>query len=314
MSSAPASGEQHRLEHGHQRAIVTEVGATLRSWQMDGSELLDTFALDSPGDAYRGKVLVPWPNRLRDGCYTFAGRSHSTPLTEPERGNAIHGLVNWVNWRATERTPSSVALGYRLHPQPGYPFVLDLGVRYALTADGLEVTLRAANRGSTPAPFGAGLHPYLAVGGSTDDAELGIPARSWLPVDDRQVPTGEARAVDGTDRDFRTRRKVGAAQLDTCFADLERDADGLARVALGRAGGRGDLTVWMDAAFSHVQVYTGDEDPDPDRRRRSVAVEPMTCAPDAFNSGHGLLVLESGQEFSGRCGIAVTAPPASGPE
>ncbi len=314
MTSAPASGEQHRLELGRHRAIVTEVGATLRSWRVDGSEMLDTFGPDSPGDAYRGKVLMPWPNRLGGGRYAFAGRSHSTPLTEPDRGNAMHGLVNWVNWHVTERTPSSVTLAHRLHAQPGYPFVLDLGVGYALTADGLAVTLRAANRGPAPAPFGAGLHPYFSVGGRADDADLRIPARSWLPVDDRQVPTGELRPVAGTDRDFADRRRIGPVRLDTCFADVQRDPDGLARVVLGLAGDdRRELTIWMDAAFGHIQVYTGDEDPDPDRRRRSVAVEPMTCAPDAFNSGHGLLVLEPGQEFAGRCGVSLTAPGTGDP-
>ena len=308
MTSAPATGQQYEFAHGGQRAIVTEVGATLRSWQLDGSELLDTFGLDVPGDAYRGKVLMPWPNRIRDGRYRFAGRDHATALTEPERANAMHGLVTWVNWRLVERSTSSVTLAYRLHAQPGYPFVLDLAVRDELTADGLQVTLRAANPGATPAPFGTGLHPYLDLAGvRADDAELRVPARSWLPVDDQLIPTGEARPVDGTRYDFRGTRRIGEAQLDTCFTDVERDADGLARVELRVAalGGRRDLTVWMDGSYTHVQVYTGDEDPDPDRRRRSIAVEPMTCAPDAFNSGAGLLVLEPGEQFSGRCGIGV---------
>ena len=308
MTPAPASGEQYELEHGSHRATVTEVGATLRSWQFDGRELLDTFGLDEPGSAYRGKVLMPWPNRLRGGRYSFGGRDHATALTEPERDNAMHGLVTWVNWRVTERTSSRVALAYRLHAQPGYPFVLDLGAEYALTEGGLEVTLSAANAGATPAPFGTGLHPYLALaGGVTDDAELRLPARSWLPVDDQAIPTGEARPVEGTEYDFRAIRRIGATTVDTSFTDVERDADGLARVALAFAtdGGRRELTVWMDAAYSYIQAYTGDEDPDPQRRRRSIAVEPMTCAPDAFNSGAGLLVLEPGQRFRGRCGITV---------
>lgn len=306
MSPAPASGEQHELRHGRQRAIVSEVGATLRSWQLDGVELLDTFGLDSPGDAYRGKVLMPWPNRLRDGRYDFAGREQATALTEPERDNAMHGLVSWVNWRLAGRSGHSVTMAYRLHAQPGYPFVLDLAVEYALSADGLEVTLRAANAGGTAAPFGAGLHPYLAVGsGHVDDARLRVPARSRLPVDDRQIPTGELRSVADTPFDFRLMRRIGETQVDTCFTDVERDDDGLARVELDlpAGGGRRALTVWMDGAFSHIQVYTGDEDPDPDRRRRSIAVEPMTCAPDAFNSGRGLIVLEPGGQFTGRCGL-----------
>ena len=308
MTSAPATGRQYELAHGRQRATVTEVGATLRSWQLDGSELLDTFGLDAPGDAYRGKVLMPWPNRLRDGRYEFAGRDHATALTEPERANAMHGLVTWVNWRLSEKTASSVTLAYRLHAQPGYPFVLDLAVHYELTADGLEVTLRAANPGSTAAPFGTGLHPYLDLAGvRADDAQLRVPARSWLPVDEQLIPTGQIRRVDGTEYDFRGMRRIGEAQVDTCFTDVERDSDGLARVVLLLAAGarRRELTVWMDRSYSHIQVYTGDEDPDPDRRRRSIAVEPMTCAPDAFNSGAGLLVLEPGEEFSGRCGLAV---------
>lgn len=306
MIPVPASGGQHTLEHGRQRATVTEVGATLRSWQVDGSELLDTFGLESSGDAYRGKVLMPWPNRLRDGRYSFGGREHATPLTEPERDNAMHGLVTWVNWAVTERTPSSVTLGYRLHAQPGYPFVVDLAAAYALSDDGLELTLSAVNVGDRPAPFGAGVHPYLAVGaGGADDARLRLPARSWLPVDEQLVPTGEVRAVDGTTLDFTSRRRIGGAQVDTCFTDLVRAPDGLARaeLAFGEGDGERHLSVWMDGEFSHLQVYTSDEDPDPERRRRSVAIEPMTCAPDAFNSGRGLRVLEPGERFSGRCGM-----------
>ncbi len=310
MTPVPASGEQYELEHGSQRATVAEVGATLRSWRLDDAELLDTFGLDEPGGAYRGKVLMPWPNRLRGGRYSFGGREYATALTEPERDNAMHGLVTWVNWRVAERTANRVALAYRLHAQPGYPFVLDLGAEYALTDGGLEVTLSAANVGATPAPFGTGLHPYLALAGqSADDAELRVPARSRLSVDDRAIPTGKALPVEGTEYDFRTMRKIGATSVDTTFTDVERDADGLARVALAFAtdGGRRELTVWMDGAYSYIQAYTGDEDPDPQRRRRSIAAEPMTCAPDAFNSGAGLLVLEPGQHFRGRCGIAVVS-------
>lgn len=308
MTAAPASGEQYELEHGRQRAIVTEVGATLRSWRLGADELLDTFSRDAPGDAYRGKVLMPWPNRLRDGRYSFAGRDHATALTEPERKNAMHGLVSWVNWRVIKRTASRLVLTYRLHAQPGYPFVLDLEVEYALSDGGLEVALRATNQGATPAPFGTGLHPYFALGGKrADDVELKVPARWWLPVDDQAIPTGERRPVDGSRYDFRAARRIGEAPVDTCFTGMQRDADGLAQIGLAfdGEGGRRDLIVWMDRSYSYVQVYTADEDPDPVRRRRSIAVEPMTCAPDAFNSGAGLLVLEPGERFSGRCGASV---------
>ena len=310
VSRIPATGDQFQLEHGRQRAVVTEVGATLRSWRVDGVELLDTFGLDEPGTAYRGKVLMPWPNRLRGGRYSFAGAEHVTALTEPERGHALHGLVNWVNWRAVEVAPTAVVLAYRLHPQPGYPFTLELAVEYALTDGGLEVTLRAVNRGSTAAPFGAGFHPYIALGGRpADDARLEIPASSWLPVDSARVPAGPARPVQDTPNDFRRMRPVGDLALDTTFKGFERDAAGNAvlRVAYPMSSGARNLTVWMDGSFRYAQVYTGEEDPEPARRRRSVALEPMTCAPDAFNSGEGLLVLAPGQSFAGGCGLTVSA-------
>lgn len=266
---------------------MTEVGATLRSWRVGEREQLDTFGIDELGEGFRGKVLAPWPNRLRDARYVFAGAEHRTAMSEPERGAALHGLVLWADWHPLRHSSDEVALGYVLHPQPGYPFTLELEVSYRLTAEGLEVTLRATNRGAGVAPFGAGFHPYVARSG---DALLELPARTRVPVDERLLPTGGAVPVEGTEYDFRRPRALGP--LDTCFGDLERDADGLARVTV--ASGDGAVTVWMDEGFRFIHVYTC---------ASGVAVEPMTCAPDAFNSGDGLLALAPGASFSGRWGL-----------
>ena len=160
----PPSGSQFVLQRAGQRAAVTEAGATLRSWRVDERQQLDTFQVHELDDGFRGKVLAPWPNRIRDGRYVFAGTEHRTAVSEPERGSALHGLVLWVNWRPLRRAVDRVALGYVLHPQPGYPFTLRLEVEYRLEPDGLAVTLRATNVGSATAPFGAGFHPYLTVG------------------------------------------------------------------------------------------------------------------------------------------------------
>jgi aldose 1-epimerase len=247
---------------------------------------------------------MPWPNRIAGGRYATGGEPQQLALTEPDRGNALHGLVEWVSWGLERREAGAVTLRHRLHPQPGYPFTLDLAAGYELTAGGLAVTLRATNAGPAAAPFGTGLHPYLSLTGApVDDQALELPARSYLPVDARLVPTGEPVPVDGTEIDLRRARPLEGLRLDTCFADLARDSDGLAHVHLATAGGDRRLTVWMDERFDHVQVFTNDADPEPERRRRSVAIEPMTCAPDAFNSGTGLVVLEPGETFVGRCGL-----------
>jgi aldose 1-epimerase len=233
-------------------------------------------------------VLVPWPNRIRDARYVFRGTEYRTAISEPERGGALHGLVLWASWRPLRHSRDEVALGYMLHPQPGYPFTLELEVAYRLVAGGLEVTLSATNRGAEPAPFGAGFHPYLKLG----DALLRVPARCRIPVDERLLPTGGAVPVAGTEYDFRRPRQVGSRPLDACFGELERDADGLARASL--VAGDGEVSVWMDEHFHFVHVFT---------EGGGIALEPMTCAPDAFNSGDGLLALLPGGSFAGRWGL-----------
>jgi aldose 1-epimerase len=65
-----------------------------------------------------------------------------------------------------------------------------------------------------------------------------------------------------------------------------------------------DVTVWADAAWKHVQLFTGD--PLPDVARRSLAVEPMTCPPNAFQTGEDLIRLEPGETFTGTWGILVS--------
>ena len=209
----------------------------------------------------------------------------------------------WANWRPLRHASDEVALGYMLHPQPGYPFTLELEVSYRLTAGGLEVTLRATNRGDAPAPFGAGFHPYLTLGGTRlEDTLLELPARTRVPVDERLLPTGAPVPVAGTEHDFRRLGPLGPLALDTCFGDLERGADGLARATLVAGGGRA-VSVWMDERFHFIHVYTS---------RAGVAIEPMTCAPDAFNSGDGLLALVPGRRspaagastHNGRCSDA----------
>ena len=110
---------------------------------------------------------------------------------------------------------------------------------------------------------------------------------------------------EGGPLDFRQPRVIGTARLDHAFAGLERDPDGLARVRLRH--GDDAIVVWLDRAFDFVQLFTGDTLPDIARRRRSVAIEPMTCAPNAFNSGDGLRVLHADESLRGRWGIALSA-------
>src|SRR6476660_1263637 len=158
------SGAQHEIAHGDQRVVVTEVGATLRAYEVGGQPVRDGFGAEESSAAGRGQVLAPWPNRLEDGTYSYGGVEGAAALDEPERGNAIHGLLRWRPWTLAERTDGAVELRCLLHPQPGYPWSLEMGVRYALGPDGLTVEADATNRSETTAPFGIGFHPYVTVG------------------------------------------------------------------------------------------------------------------------------------------------------
>jgi len=225
-------------------------------------------------------------------------------LAEPDRGHAIHGLVRWAIWSVLEQAEDAVTLVCRLRPQQGWEWSLDLSVTYALTASGLIVTPCARNAGTAAAPFGFGAHPYLSVGEDrVDEVEVAIPAASLLEVDDRLLPVGLA-AVDDTDHDFREPRLLGELTLDTAYTDVVADADGCWRVTLAHPHTGRVVTLWADAtAYPWLQVFTGDSLPLPARRASGIAVEPMTCPPDAFNTGDDLLVLAPGQEFAAPWGI-----------
>ena len=301
-AGASPSGRQFVIGHGRAQAVVTEVGATLRAYEVDGRAVVDGFGPDELCTAGRGQVLAPWPNRLGDGRYTFGDRSARAAWDEPERANAIHGLVRWLAWELRSQAQNVVTLGCVVHPQPGYPWWLDLEVEYRLGRSGLVVSTRAANLDQQPAPFGIGFHPYLTVGTEhVDEARLSVGAARALRTDDRGLPVGEAH-VGGTEMDFRVGRPIGPTQLDTAFTGIARDAQGIGRAELRHPDEDRAVTLWMDGAFRYLMIYTGDT-LDPARRRRSVALEPMTCPPDALRSGTDLVTLAPGADWHGRWGL-----------
>jgi aldose 1-epimerase len=294
------TGEQVELVHGDQRAVVVEVGGGLRAYAAGQRELLDGYDVDAMSTSGRGQLLIPWPNRLQDGRYEFDGRRHQLALSEPEHGNAIHGLVRWTRWFVREREADRVLLEHVLHPQPGYPFSLTVEVEYALAADGLSVRTTATNIGVDACPYGAGVHPYLTVGTpSVDAAILTSPGATVIRSDDRGLPVG-TDPVERTPFDFRRARVIAATTLDHAFTDLERGDDGLARVELRHPDGSG-VVLWVDEGYRYLMLFTGD--PLPDVGRRSLAVEPMTCPPNAFRTGESLVRLEPGETHTARWGL-----------
>lgn len=298
--SIPPTGAQYEIVSGAHRAVVTEVGATLRSYALDGLDVVRGFAEHDAVKGGRGQNLIPWPNRIRDGKYTFAGQTQQLGLSEPARHNASHGLVRYVPWVLVDHTADAVTNRVRIFPQPGWPGWLEATVTHQVSDAGLTVTVTATNTGDRDVPFGYAAHPYLTVGEATvDEVELTVPASSYLEVDPERLLPVRVSPVDGTPADLRDGPVLGAHNLDSAMTDLARDDDGRWRVTV-RLGDR-SAELWGDETMGWVQIFTGGP-----YRDGSIAVEPMTCGPDAYNEGpthDDLIVLTPGETFTGHWGV-----------
>ncbi|MFI6393636.1 aldose 1-epimerase family protein [Nonomuraea sp. NPDC050547] len=304
MHSA-VSGGQFTLSAGGYTAVVTESGAGLRVLRLDGQDLVLTYGPQQVAPAAFGQLLIPWPNRIERGRYSWEGRELQLDISEPRFDCAIHGLVRWLPWNLESQTPEAVALTCRLLGSPGYPFRLALRAEYALDAgSGLTIRVTALNDGETAAPYAHGAHPYLTVGEPIDGCAVQAPGRRHLPVDAMMIPRGPAEPVDGTPFDLRTPRTLGDLRIDRAFTDLERDADGRAWVHL--TGTTRTTSLWTDRAHPWLELYTADSVPGPERRR-GLGAEPMTCPPNGFASRTDLVVLQPGDLFTGTWGITAAA-------
>lgn len=296
------TGAQYSISGGGHTAVVCEVGATLRVLQRDGVDLVKGFGAEEPVDqSCRGQQLLPWPNRIRDGRWPWQGETQQLPISEVPRATAIHGLVRWLPWELVDHREDHVTQRVVLRPQHGWPATMEALLTHRVDRDGLTVDLLVANPSEEDLPFGYGAHPYLTVGeDDVNEVELTSPATRELVVEpDRLLPVRLADVP--ADHDLRTGRLLAGIDLDTAFTGLE-PTDGRWTVRL-RHGSR-STELWADAAFGWLQVFTGGGQTD-----WGVAVEPMTCGPDAFNPGptHAdLVVLRPGQRFAGSWGIRGT--------
>jgi aldose 1-epimerase len=304
--SAPArSGSQWTIEAEGQRAVVVEVGGGLRTYTAGGHDILDGFGTDEISPAGAGQILAPWPNRIRDGQYTFGGEHHQLALTEAATHNAIHGLVNWSRWHVVEQAADAVTVEYDMPAQVGYPWSLLLRTRWSIGADGLRADHEVTNTDTTDAPFGFSVHPYFQLADTAvEDITLRIPTRTRVLADARLLPIGAVK-IAGSEWDHIAGRRIGEAVLDTTFGDIEHDPDGTSSVSLAAPSGQ-TITIWADGAFRWWQAFTGDT-LSGERHRRSVAIEPMTCPPDSFRSGRDLIVLEPGVTWRASWGVRPSA-------
>lgn len=287
---------EHSIASGPYTALVTTRGGALRELRHHGRDLVVGFGPEGRIPDYRGVMCVPWPNRLADGRYTYAGKDFEAAINEPERGSALHGLATGMNWELRQAAADSVVLACRVGAGRHYPSDLEVSVTYSLGPGGLRSTVSTVNVGQAAAPYGVCPHPYLVAGqGKLDDWTLELAAHDFLEVTpDRLLPTG-MKSVEGHAFDFRSPRQLGSLKIDHAFTGISRDEQGLARVRVQDPAGTGVELEW-GAEWPWVQIHTADKPVGPDRL--GLAVEPMTCPPDAFNSGTDLVHLKPGESHA----------------
>lgn len=296
------TGQQFEITRGNARAVVTEIGAGLRAFEVGGVPYVEEFPEDAKPPMGAGQVLLPWPNRTKGGQWTFQGEKQQLEITEEARGNAIHGLTRHLEWELLEHAESSITLAVDVEVQPGWPVPLRATVTYELAPRELTVTHEIRNEGEQPIGVGVGTHPYFRIGDvPTDELTLTLPASRVRPSrPDEQMPYAPEQDVEGTEYDFRAGRVLAGVDLDTAFGGLAAAEDGLHHVVLSHEDQR--LLVWTGPDFRWAQVFTPD---DLAGRGRAVAIEPMTCPADALNTGTDLIELEPSASWSGSWGIRV---------
>lgn len=304
----PASGDQYVLRSGDATAVVGQVAAVLREFTKAGVGYTETWPDELIPPMGCGIVMAPWPNRIEDGRWTDAdGHEQQLDITEPGRNCAIHGLLRNVAFQPAVVTSDAVTLAAPVPPQHGYPYNLDVTVRYQLVAEGLRVTHTVTNRGAAPAPFGVGAHPYLRIGDvPVEQLTLAVPADTQAPIDERWIPIGLA-PVGQHGPDLRgAGRVLGEVNCDIALTDIaltSSPAGDRHEFVLSAPDGR-SLTLWSDPAFGWVQLYTPPDFPGyGDDRRLAVAVEPMTCGANAFRTGKDVLTVQPGETWSASWGL-----------
>ncbi len=308
--------EEILLTLGGRQVLVASQGAALRGYSVqppsgERRNIVWGYSGTPNKKGGQGDVLMPFPGRVRGGAYEFEGRKLQMKRNDKDGPNAIHGFVRSLPWEVVARDQATATFRIRLEAREfepsGYPFSIEASVTYALSETGLRCDFSIRNTGQGHAPVGAGFHPYFEVGtDSVDEVEALIPAGELIEFASDLLPTGERVPVRGTALDFREWRCVGDTRFNHCYSALEPGRDGITRAGMRNPATGDTVTVWMDASFPYLVVYTGDTIPAP-YARKALALEPMTCATDAFNRPEwGLRILSPGEVFHGSWGVVET--------
>lgn len=276
------------IHAGKYKAVIRSTGGGLNSLTFENRNLIDPF-IDGEPHRYRGDLLTPWPNRIEDGKYNYRNHEYILEQNEYSRANALHGLVLEKEWNLLGHDEKSVAMSTSISQSESYPSDLVVDVSFTISTSGLTIKLQAKNVGDNSAPYGHSIHPYLVAEFDTkvDFWKLKMPAKEYMEVDPvRLLPAGIKNVRD--EFDFNMGRIIGPTFIDHAFViDKSNDNQSIELIAPTGSG----VGMKYSGDLNWIQIHTADRENGADSRC-CLAVEPMTCPPNAFNSGIDLINLK----------------------
>lgn len=256
--------------------ILANYGAALQSYQYKGLECIAGYEHEDEleAQAYKGVVLAPFPNRVEKANYTFENTAYVLPINRAKEGLALHGFLYNKVFQVENQTENCVQLNYHyMGDVVGFPFPFQLNIFYFLTKEGaLHIKTAVLNTGKLPLPFGTGWHPYFQLGETIDALQLDFPACQQMELLPNLIPTGKLLPF----LEKSTLLHLKECHWDDCFY-FEKEQE--AKFVLKSA--QLDLHIENESGYPYFQIFTPKD-------RKSIAIEPMSCAPNAFNNKLGI--------------------------
>jgi aldose 1-epimerase len=296
---------------GSTARIAPDIGFNCHSFQAQvGEHRVDVIdaAADFASGGYRPSshgipLLFPYPNRIRQGRFTWEGRAYHIP---PENvlydriGNAIHGFCVDRPWRVLRTDEASATAQFRLSVDAPdrlafWPADALIEVRYEVRGAMLRSETRIVNPDRRPLPWGFGTHPYfrLPLGSSSAPGRCTVeaPVTSLWELAG-SLPTG-ARLPIAAEKNLSVAPYYDLLQVDDVFTGLVPQAGTVESVIIDEDSGL-QVSQRVPEAFRELVAFTPP-------RREAICLEPYTCVTDAINleaicGDTGLQVLAPGEE------------------
>ena len=276
--------------------IFPNLGASIQEFIYKGLKIIDGISINKNGiddyfNTYKSALLFPFPNRIKDGNYTFNNTDYQLDLNEPQLQNAIHGLVYNKHFKIVNKCTNSkeakVSLTYKSDGLlVGYPFKFIFNIEYAIKMDGeITTSIEVINIDEKTLPFGIGWHPYF-ISQNLEKSSLSFNSDEHFICSERNIP-----------------QKIEKFELPSSFTIKNKifdDGFSLLKSKVKFFDSKYELNLHFENKRKpFLQIYTPNH-------RKTIALEPMTCATDAFNNKNGLLQLSANENFKWEIILKVT--------